>query len=258
MCLILLAIHCHPIYDLILLANRDEFYKRDSKPAHFWDESPQLLAGKDLRGGGTWLGVTKYGKIAAITNYRDPAHHKPSAPSRGGLVRDFLQGQASSKQYLENVIPNSLDYNGFNLLLGERDRIFWYTNHTKQKKLLSLGIHGVSNHLLDTPWPKVTRGIFFLEEIISDKKEIVPEMVFQFLRDDRVPEDKDLPDTGVGLERERVLSPIFITSPDYGTRSSTILVIDKDDQVTFIERTYDSDVCHPSTVRFDFRIKKTE
>jgi uncharacterized protein with NRDE domain len=258
MCLVLLAVKSHPIYDLILLANRDEFYERPSAHAGFWDESPHVLGGRDLRGGGTWLGVTKNGKIAAITNYRDPAVYKSNAPSRGGLVRDFLKGEEDPEQYLESVIQKALDYNGFNLLLGDRHRILWYSNQSNQKRLLSPGIYGISNHLLDTPWPKVVRGKDLFKEIFTEGKEISSEKAFQCLRDDHIPDDKDLPDTGVGLERERMLSPIFITSPDYGTRSSTMLLIDKNDQVTFIERTYDSDTNHPSTVRFGFRITKIE
>jgi uncharacterized protein with NRDE domain len=259
MCLILFAIQHHPFYDLILLANRDEFYNRPSAPACFWKDFPTLLAGRDLQAGGTWLGITKQGKIAAITNYRDPSLYKINAPSRGLLVSDFLQNAKDTKEYLSSINQRVSDYNGFNLILGQRNRLFWHSNRSSQIRSLSSGIYGISNHLLDSPWPKVIRGKAMLRNIISKGKELsqeeVFEQVFQYLRDNHVPDDRDLPDTGIGLERERMLSSIFITSPGYGTRSSTILLIDKDNQVTLIERTYSPEAHDPSTVQYTFTIK---
>jgi uncharacterized protein with NRDE domain len=255
MCLIILAIQCHPRYDLILLANRDEFYSRPSAQARFWKEFPTLLAGRDLQAGGTWLGITMEGKIAAITNYRDPSLYKEKTPSRGLLVRDFLLNSKNAEQYLSDITERAMDYNSFNLIVGQRDKLFWFSNRSDEIRSLSSGIYGISNHLLDSPWPKVVRGKALLEGLISKAKELSQEEVFECLRDNYVPDDIDLPDTGVGLEQERMFSPIFISSPDYGTRSSTMLLIDKDNRVTFIERTYLPEQDDLSTVQYQFQIK---
>ena len=256
MCLILLGINSHPGYKLILAGNRDEFYDRPTAKAAFWDEAPYLLAGKDLLGGGTWFGITKSGRLAAISNYRDPKSVKKSAPSRGRLVSNFLLGNGSPASYLDGLTGEADRYNGFNLIVGLKDRIFWYSNRGNGIKELDPGIYGLSNHLLDTPWPKVIKGKSEFAGLISRPILAEPDEFFKMLTDRTVASDKDLPDTGVGLERERMLSPIFISSPDYGTRSSTLLFIDRDDWVTFIERTFDKDLSHPSTVRYEFRIER--
>jgi uncharacterized protein with NRDE domain len=150
MCLILLALQQHPSYRLIVAANRDEYYHRPSAPPSFWSEAPDLLAGKDLKSGGTWLGITKKGRIAAITNYRDPAPPKRNAPSRGWLVRDFLLGNDRTEEYLINLRKEGGRYNGFNLVAGVRDELYWYSNRRGEIVRLSRGIHGISNRLLDT------------------------------------------------------------------------------------------------------------
>jgi uncharacterized protein with NRDE domain len=255
MCLILLGIKSHPDYKLIITGNRDEFYDRPTMKAAFWDEAPYLLAGKDLLGGGTWFGITKGGRIAAISNYRDPNSDKKEAPSRGRLVSDFLLGSDSPGSYLDGIKGEAEQYNGFNLVAGIKDRISWYSNRGKGIKGLGTGIYGLSNHLLDTPWPKVMKGKSEFSGLIT--RPVLPgsDEFFKMLTDSTVALDKDLPNTGVGLERERMLSPIFISSPDYGTRSSTLLFIDRDDRVTFIERTFDKDLLNPSTVRYEFRIE---
>jgi len=255
MCLILLGLNSHPDYKLILAGNRDEYYNRPTAEAAFWDESPYLLAGKDLQGGGTWFGITKAGRLAAISNYRDPKYDKKDAPSRGRLVSSFLLGNDSPASYLDGITGEAGRYNGFNLIIGLKDRLFWCSNRGKGINELGPGIYGLSNHLLDTPWPKVIRGKSEFAGLISRSVLPGPDEFFNMLTDRSVALDKDLPDTGVGLERERMLSPIFITSPDYGTRSSTLLFIDRDDLVTFIERTFDKDLLHPSTVRYEFRIE---
>jgi len=255
MCLILLGINSHPGYKLVLAGNRDEFYDRPTAKAAFWDEAPYLLAGKDLLGGGTWFGITKGGRISAISNYRDPKSVKKSAPSRGRLVSNFLLGNGSQASYLDGLTGEADRYNGFNLIVGLKDRIFWYSNRGNGIKELDPGIYGLSNHLLDTPWPKVIKGKSGFAGLITSPILAEPDEFFNMLTDRTVASDKDLPDTGVGLERERMLSPIFISSPDYGTRSSTLLFIDRDDWVTFIERTFDKDLSHPSMVRYEFRIE---
>lgn len=256
MCLLLLAVQSHPVYKLIIAANRDEYYERPTAPASFWDDSPDLLAGRDLRAGGTWFGITKRGKIGAITNYRDPASLKAQAPSRGALVTDFLEGEEGPETYLTGLDLKAADYNGFNLVIGTQDQLFWYSNRGDGPHALVPGLHGVSNRLLDTPWPKVSRGKAALEEILSDQRSPSPERLFDMLLDQSIPDDDSLPDTGVGLEWERILSSIFITSPNYGTRSSTLLLIDQNDHATFIERTHTENLDHNKDVVFEFLIER--
>lgn len=251
MCLILFAYNTHPSYRLILAANRDEFYDRPSTPADFWGKHPQVLAGIDLKEKGTWLGVTREGKFAAITNYRDPASWKDQAPSRGKLVRRYLTGSSDAEKYLKKTVPQAENYNGFNLLLGDASELFVYSNRGELQKL-SAGIYGLSNHLLDTPWPKVKRGKKLLEAALMQKGEALEESLFALLMDRHVPQDSQLPDTGVNLEWERILSPMFITSPVYGTRSSTILLIGKNRRIKLMEKVYNGKPEPWVTSRFTF------
>jgi uncharacterized protein with NRDE domain len=254
MCLILLALQQHPSYKLILAANRDEYYDRPSAPPAFWNEAPGLLAGRDLRSGGTWLGITKKGRLAAITNYRDPASTKKNAPSRGWLVRDFLLGNDGTEEYLIKVRQEAKKYNGFNLVAGVRDELYWYSNRTGEIAKLSRGLHGISNRLLDTPWPKVIRGTQGLSQILRKDSEISAEILFDLLHDRTQAPEEILPNTGVGIEWERILSPIFIVSPTYGTRSSTLIFIDEKDLVTFIDRTFNAHR-QPISSEFTFTIE---
>jgi len=254
MCLILLALQQHPSYKLILAANRDEYYDRPSAPPAFWNEAPGLLAGRDLRSGGTWLGITKKGRIAAITNYRDPSSTKRKAPSRGWLVRDFLVGSEGTMEYLGKVRQEGGKFNGFNLLVGARDELYWYSNRSGEIAKLSPGLHGISNRLLDTPWPKVIRGTQGISQILGKNAEISTEILFDLLQDRTQASEEILPDTGVGIEWERILSSVFIVSPTYGTRSSTLILIDKKDQVTFIDRTFNSHR-QPISSKFTFTIE---
>lgn len=237
MCLILFSFDLHPEYQYIVAGNRDEFYKRPTQPLDFWKDEPLILAGRDLVGGGTWLGVTKTFKFAAITNYRDPSAVKKNAPSRGSLVRNFLAGKASPETYLEHVRKTGHRYNGFNLLIGEKEQLWFYSNIEKRVQKISSGFYGLSNHVLDTPWPKVTKSKSSLKTIFAEKK-IDIETVFEILSDRQYPPEDQLPDTGVGSFWERILSPIFIRSNVYGTRSSSILLIKKNGHTTFIERAF--------------------
>jgi uncharacterized protein with NRDE domain len=241
---------------LILAANRDEYYDRPTAPAAFWEEAPGLLAGRDTRAGGTWLGITTKGRLAAVTNYRDPLSNRTNVPSRGKLASRFLLGRELAVDYLDRLKEKPDDYNGFNLVIGELHKLFWYSNRGGGYRILAPGIYGISNHLLDTPWPKVTRGKEAFQRLISGGKCLYPEAVFDMLSDRSIPDDKTLPDTGVGLEWERILSPLFITSPNYGTRSSTILFIDQENLVTFVERTFNSHPDHAKTVEYEFRIEQ--
>jgi len=255
MCLILLAIGAHPNFKLVLAANRDEYYQRPSAPPAFWEEAPRLLAGRDLAGGGTWLGITRDGRIAAVTNYRDPASLKKTAPSRGRILTDFLLGSDAPSDYLATLQEKAGRYNGFNLLVGEKERISWYSNRSRQRVLLPPGIHGVSNHLLNTPWPKIVRGKERFTLVLQGPRGPSPEILFELLQDHHLPPDEALPSTGVPLEWERVLSPIFIRSPDYGTRSSTVIFIDRTDHVTFIDRTFDPESDRYETREFEFDLE---
>lgn len=255
MCLLLIALNTHSTYPLILLANRDEYYERPSASARFWDEAPFLLAGRDLRAGGTWLGITKSGRIAAVTNYRDPASMKEGAPSRGKLVSDFLLGQKEPIKYLHSLDREAGKYNGFSLIIGGKGRLYWYSNRGQGVQSLGPGIYGLSNHLLDTPWPKVDRGKDALTSLLSGLGAPSLEELFYILADRTLAPDSSLPHTGVELEWERILSPIFIVSPTYGTRSSTVLLVDRNDRVSFVEKTFNSDLNHPQSARYEFRIE---
>ncbi len=253
MCLILFAWKMHAAYPLVLAANRDEFYERPSAPAAFWADTPDILAGRDLKAGGTWLGITRDGRLAAITNYRDPASLKDGAPSRGELVSDYLRSRESPEGCVKRLAPRAGGYNGFSLLIGDRSALFYYSNRGESVRLTP-GIHGMSNHLLDTPWPKVDWGKQALERLLAGDQHPSPEALLDLLASRSRPTDDRLPDTGVGLEWERVLSPLFIESPAYGTRCSTVVLIDRQGAVTFVERVFNGGSEPWLTSRFDFRI----
>lgn len=253
MCLVFLAIQHHPEYRLIVAANRDEFYKRKTAPAHFWNEYPHILGGRDLEGGGTWMGITRLGKIAMVTNYRDVRNFKPVAPSRGLLVSEFLANGDKPMPYIRGIVSRAAEYNGFNLIAGTADEMIYYSNMKPHPEQLTPGIYGLSNHLLNTPWPKVENGKKTFEEIITSK--FTHSDLLEFLYNDEQAPDDLLPDTGVGLERERILSAMFIKSPDYGSRCSTIILIDNDNRVRFTERVYDPATLNYTEQSFSFSIK---
>jgi uncharacterized protein with NRDE domain len=253
MCLILFAWKTHENFPLILAANRDEFYERPSAPAAFWEDAPDLLAGRDLQERGTWLGITRKGRLAALTNYRDPSSLKIGAPSRGRLVSDYLRGRDTPEDYLHRIAPDADCYNGFNLIVGDPDDLFCFSNRGARERL-EPGIYGLSNRLLDTPWPKIEWGKMALMDLLTEKQGPSPETLFGLLADRNRPPDDRLPDTGVGLEWEKILSPCFIESPVYGTRSSTVLLIDRKGDVTFVERVFNGSSDLRMTMRFDFRI----
>lgn len=239
MCLITFAFNAHPKYRLILAANRDEFYERPTRKAQFWTKEgyPDLLAGKDLEAGGTWMGAHSSGRWGALTNYRDPSWVKKSPPSRGALVLDFLKNDESPPLYLQNHRPKASEYSGFNLLLGDMDMIYHYSNVTDKITELKAGVHGVSNALLDTPWPKLDQAKTELEKAVQ-KDTIEPEQLFELLKNEQKPPEDKLPDTGIPKEWEKAVSSVFIKTETYGTRCSTLLLIDHHAQATFIERRY--------------------
>lgn len=257
MCLILIAINFSKNYKLVVAANRDEFYDRPTAQLNFWFDEPNLLAGKDLKAGGTWLGITQDGRIAAVTNYRDFHSYKErkNSLSRGKLVTNFLSNDYTPKKYSDQLLHNSRYYNPFNLIFGTVDELFYFSNIENKLKKLSNGIHGLSNHLLDTPWPKIEKSKNELSRILSIEDFSVQE-IFKLLADESKAEDDQLPDTGVGLEYEKVLSSIFIKSPNYGTRSSSLITVDQSNNVFFSEKTFNSKIGNYNTVKFEFQIKK--
>lgn len=241
MCLILIAYDTQPGYRLILAANRDEFYLRPTAPLAAWADAPEIYGGRDIEAGGTWLGVSRTGRLAALTNYRDPARQLPQAPSRGLLISRFLTGDDPAPAYLQKVASAARGYNGFNLLVGDRTGLWYFSNRGRDIARLRPGLYGVSNHLIDTPWPKVSKGKKRLKTLLERSAGWDVEDLFALLADRVVAPDGGLPDTGVGLALERTLSPLFITSPNYGTRSSTVLLIETSGTVTFAERTFTGD-----------------
>ncbi len=241
MCLIVLALDRHPDYRLIFAANRDEFHDRPTAPADFWDEYPHLLAGKDLKAGGSWMGITKSGRFAAITNFRDLTSIKDQAPSRGEIVTAFLLGDETPEAFLRALRIKGRQYNGFNLIVGDADSFWYYSNVNDLPTCLAPGIYGLSNHLIDTTWPKIRRAKTSFEGILREESASLVENLFTLLSNRTVAPDDQLPDTGVGTDWERLLSPIFITSPTYGTRSSTVVTIDRWGEARFIERTWTID-----------------
>jgi uncharacterized protein with NRDE domain len=237
MCLILFAYENHPQYRLVVAANRDEFYSRPTLPAGFWPESPNILAGRDLKEGGTWMGITTSGRFAALTNYRDPASNKKEAPSRGHLVHKYLADTMAPSSYIDHIPDGGRDYNGFNLLIGDCESLYYYSNRQQILREVSAGVYGLSNALLDDPWPKVIKGKKELQ-LALQHDQVNAEQLFAILADQEQPDDRDLPHTGVSLEMERKLAPAFVTMSGYGTKTSTVILIDRSQQVRFWERTF--------------------
>jgi uncharacterized protein with NRDE domain len=246
MCLILFAYNVHPRYLLVLAANRDEFYERPAAALHFWDDHPQILAGRDLKQMGTWLGVTRNGRLAAITNFRDPKGIKQAAPSRGDLAADFLKGSMGPLDYVQEIGAGADAFNGFNLLIGDRDGLYYVSNRGVGFRFLEPGIYGLSNHLLDTPWPKIRSGISCLESLVTAEDAALFSGLEEVLQNQERPPDDQLPDTGVGLMWERMLAPIFISSQVYGTRCSSILTIARTGQIRFKEISWVQGLERPS------------
>lgn len=257
MCLIVFSYQQHSKYDLIFAANRDEHYNRPTRPAQLWDDHPQILAGKDLKAGGTWMGINKEGAFAALTNFRNPAIRKPNPPSRGHLVLDYLKNDENPKNYLQTVDEKADQYMGFNILAGTPEQLSYYSNQQNKIQLLDSGLYGLSNHLLDTPWPKVEKAKRELEQVLQHDS-ISEEALFGLLADDQEAPDYELPNTGIPQEVERKVSPIFIKSNGYGTRCSTLLLVDKNREVTFIERRFKAGTLDiEDENRYQFSIEKT-
>lgn len=236
MCLINFHFQNHDTYKLIVVANRDEEYNRPTKHAEFWEDAP-ILAGRDLLQMGTWLGISKNGRFAAITNYRNPKLPQ-GEKSRGLIVRDFLTSDMQPEQFIENLSEKRSEYGGYNVLIGNSDELYHYNNVFNETNKITPGTHSLSNCTLNTPWPKVVKGKKYLSELISSGEPITIEQLLNINSDEEQAKDEELPETGVGLELERRLSPMFIKMPHYGTRTTTVVLIDKENQVTFVERTF--------------------
>ena len=240
MCLIAVAVGLRTDMPLVLAANRDELFARRTKAAHFWDDAPQLLAGRDLEQGGTWMGLAQRGRFAAVTNFREGSGLRGGQRSRGWLVRDYLMCDLSPERYLAELQSDADRFSGFNLLLGVGPRVWYWSNRAGAAHELPPGVHGLSNHLLNTPWPKVERAKARLAALANAPAESLAQHLFDLLADDRCAPDDELPSTGVALEWERVLSSAFIRTPEYGTRSSTVVLLHADGRVLFEERGFDA------------------
>jgi len=248
MCLCLFAIDQHDEYPFILLANRDEFRNRPASMAAFWDDEPNVLAGKDLQGMGTWLGVSRSGRIAFLTNYRDPKYFNYKGPTRGKLVSDFLVGTDSGGQYL-GAITNPEAYNGFNLVTGTFNQLYFYSNVENEVKKIGSGYHGLSNAFLNTSWPKVDEGKAQLKDAV-DFNNLENDALFSILKDDHQATVASLPNTGVGEELEKMLSSKFINSENYGTVCSTVIKVGRNGNISFEERSFDASGIETDRVEF--------
>jgi len=254
MCVIFFAYKVHSKYDLILAANRDEFFDRPAGKASFWSDAPDILAGRDLKEGGTWLGVTKTGRLAGLTNFRNPKKRKKSASSRGEILKNFLENQTKSQPFMDQLTKKIEQYNDFNLLLKEQEEFYYYSSLRGKGEKLNPGIYGLSNHFIDTPWPKVVSGKEKLSQIISmATSKNLPESLFFLLKDKSDPIEKDLPQTGLTLEWEKILAPIFVANPVYGTRASTIILFDKQKRISFWEKTFNEKQEEVEKVNFKFK-----
>lgn len=233
MCLIVVGWRVHPDFPLVVAANRDEFHARPTAVANYWADAPEVIGGRDLEAGGTWLGITRSGRFAAVTNVREPNATK-GLHSRGRLTQDFLEGQHSAADHIGRIEMG--DYAGFNLLAGDGQSLWYCSNRGAKPRELAPGVYGLSNHLLDSPWPKLLTA----RQKFSLALKHLPyhEPLFDILADDEIVPDSELPDTGIALDWERLLSAIFVRAEGYGTRASTVVVQSADGSINFEERSF--------------------
>lgn len=240
MCLIVFSYKQLSGSPLVFLANRDEFYERPSLPAGRWDDEPGITAGRDLVSGGTWLGISDSGRLAAVTNYRDPGQ-QPGRRSRGELVSAFLRSDGPVEKYMERIADIADEFTGFNLIVGEflpdKTDLFYFSNRGAGITRLSPGLYGLSNHLLDTPWPKVEKAKKGLADLLQSGS-LERKALFAILADREPAEDERLPDTGIGYKREKLLSSIFIETPGYGTRSSSLVTVNSEYGFELFEKVF--------------------
>lgn len=222
---------------LLLIANRDEFYARPTAPLHWWQDAP-ILAGRDLQAGGTWLGISRSGRLAALTNHRDPANVRADAPSRGELVSAFLQTNTSASDYLSELAEHAANYNPFNLLVFDGASLLGL--ESRHAKVLSMqpGIGAVSNADFLTPWPKLAHLSGSLQTLLAQAHPSDAELL-ALLHNPHTAADADLPATGIPLEFERALSAAFVALPDYGTRACSVVRFEHD-TLQFLEQRFDA------------------
>jgi uncharacterized protein with NRDE domain len=238
-CLIVVAWKARADLPLVVAANRDEWRERPTEPARWWPDHPDLYAGRDLQAGGTWMGVTRTGRFAAVTNFRDPADKRSTARSRGALVTEFLLGREAPDAFLALLASRAHEYNGFNLIVGDGHTLWYFGSREGESRAIEPGIHGLSNHLLDEPWPKVVRARTAMRDALAEPDPAPP--LFAALADSHGAPDDTLPDTGVGIAWERRLASALITGPDYGTRASSVVMASGGGAIFFEERTLDAD-----------------
>lgn len=287
MCLILIAWRQRNDLRLILAANRDEYYDRPTDPARLWNDAPHILAGRDRRAGGTWLGVDRSGRYTAVTNIREPSQKREGLRSRGLLTTGYLDGNAAPGVYSRQIAAQRAQYDSFNFIAGDRDDLWFLNSSAGEPAKLPPGVYGISNGELDCLWPKVLKGKAELQRLLNavvppvplrdragERESVVPgksktrsksqpcrhtlltEPLFRLLADRTVPADGELPDTGVGIEWERRLAPAFIAAGQYGTRSSTVIILQHDGTVHFSERSFDSNGRNSGESVHAFRISE--
>lgn len=237
MCVLLVAHHAHPVYSLVVAANRDEFHERPAAPAAYWPDAPAILGGRDLERGGTWLAIDRHGRFAAVTNIRQGDGPAASPRSRGLLVAEFLRGDETPAAYTAGLAA----YAGANLLAADDRELVWWSSATRATKILGPGVYGLSNDRLDSPWPKINRLKHAFDGLRALEGEALTAALLDVLRDADRPADHELPMTGVGIELERVLGSVFIRTPAYGTRCSTVVLREPSGRTVFVERRYAAD-----------------
>ncbi len=237
MCLLVFAWQTDPDHPLIFAGNRDERHARAAAPAGLWPDAPEVLGGRDLEAGGTWLGVTLSGRFAVVTNYRDGLDPPKAPRSRGALTSEFLTGDMDAAEYLEGVRAHAAEYGAFSLLVGDRRELHYFSNRGGTGGPVPPGIHGLSNHLLDTPWPKVQLSKARLTALLEQGTPNSGAL-FRILADRNQAQPGELPDTGIGPELERRVSAAFVVNPVYGTRCSTAIRLQADGGLHFAERRF--------------------
>ena len=253
MCLLVIAWKVHPRYRLILAGNRDEFHERPAAPLGWWQDDPRILGGRDLKANGTWLGVARSGRFGVVTNYRDLQAPVEGAPSRGGLVPRFLTGATSPKEFLDDLRGAAPRYSGFNLLVGGSRALYYFSNRgPAAPRALAPGIYGLSNHLIDTPWPKVIRTRAGFTDLLRHP-DVQPEDLFSLLASKQPAEPTQLPATGLPPDWEKVVSAPFVVNERYGTRCSNVLLVERNGRTVLHERRFDSGGIQTGTTRFEFK-----
>ncbi|BBB27806.1 NRDE family protein [Amphritea japonica] len=251
MCLILFAYNYHPDYRLILTANRDEFYARPTRPMQYWPEQSSLVAGKDLEQGGTWLGLTNQGRFSALTNHRDGRQPKQGDRTRGNLPLDFLLSEQSCETFINSLSPDRFD--GFNQLIDDGEQLCYLSNRSHALQPVPAGIHGLSNAVFDTPWPKLEARKTALKDCI-DSGELSSDKLIQLMANTDTFPDSRLPDTGITLDFERMLSASFIRSENYGTRATTALLIKHNGEAEIVEQNYElGGATERNSIRLQFK-----